>query len=634
MGYIHANKEVDKHVILDMQKLLRHRGPDDNGTDLFNIACRVKGVDNCAIAFDRLAIRDLSLSGHQPMHDDTNDIVIAFNGEIYNADDFREELVKKGYFFRGHSDTEVLLYMYKEEGIDGMLKKLDGMYAICIADKQNDCIYLVRDRIGEKPLYYYQKEDFLMFASEYKAFYCHPSFKAELNEDVVDEYFLFRYISNGDTLLKGVKNLTPGSYLKITSTEIKQKIYWTLPDVAPNNLSEGENKEKLNQLLRKSLQRRLISDRKIGLQLSGGVDSSYLAYLAQDFLKEPLQTYSITFKEKDYSEEKYIDNVNKKLGCVPNKYEFNPQMFLQYWKDCTYYFESPMNHEGSLGLIFLNHCAKDNGVSVMLCGEGADETLGGYSYFPRMANRIQYHNIMYEILKSLKDLLRYKALPKIKTKSDTFISYTQYISDRAFKKIRSADKKRIEQVYEKRRKIWRETPGNNIRKCMNYSILTYLEDLLMRADKTSMASAMEVRVPFLMPELVEFECTIPDKYLVKGAARNAMRSTKMLLKSLCADVYGELFAYRGKRGFSMPLLGFMSDPKVIEFIEARVLPGIKTRGVLNYECIANMWESRNKSSNFSYVEKFFTLWCCFSFELWAQMYLDNSPLSIEKSLYV
>jgi asparagine synthase (glutamine-hydrolysing) len=195
-------KEVDLTVLGKMQNALRHRGPDDAGLHTFSFGSASE-IKNCGVAFDRLSIRDLSANGHQPMFDASNQVMIAFNGEIYNSEELRPELLQDGVKFRGHSDTEVILNLYLKYGIDKTLALLDGMFAICILDARTQKIYLVRDRIGEKPLYIYQNNNVLMFASEFKAFYAHPEFKPVLNEDVVDEYFLFRYSSDNQTILGG-----------------------------------------------------------------------------------------------------------------------------------------------------------------------------------------------------------------------------------------------------------------------------------------------------------------------------------------------------------------------------------------------------------------------------------------------
>jgi asparagine synthase (glutamine-hydrolysing) len=374
------SKKIDVTILSAMQKALCHRGPDDAGLHTFSF-CSKSGFENCGVAFDRLSIRDLSMNGHQPMFDNANEVMIAFNGEIYNSEELRPDLLEEGIEFRGHSDTEVILNLYLKHGIDDMLKMLDGMFAICIVDKRYDKVYLIRDRIGEKPLYIYQDDHKILFASEYKAFYAHPEFKPELNDEAVDEYFLFRYPAGTDTFLKGVQNLEPGSYLEITDGfTVNRRIYWTIPADRKNRNSFEENKRIYDELLHKSVKRRMISDVPVGIQLSGGIDSSYLAYLAKQNVKEALHAYCIVFDDAQFSEERYIDYVNEKVDFTLHKINFQSSEFLAWWRKATYFFEAPMNHEGSLALGLLNQGAKKD-VTVMLCGDGPDETMGGYGQY-------------------------------------------------------------------------------------------------------------------------------------------------------------------------------------------------------------------------------------------------------------
>lgn len=618
IGCLERNKNVDSTIVYDMMSLLRHRGPDDQGYENFVIAGNDFGM-----GFVRLSIRDLSEAGHQPMSNKNRDITITLNGEIYNADELRQPLLEAGYTFKSSSDTEVLLDLYELYGIDKMLPMLDGMYAVCIVDKREDCIYLIRDRLGEKPLYIWDNGSTLLYASEYKAFYCHPDFTAELNEDAVDEYFLFRYVSDGDTLLKGVKNLRPGTYLKIDTKGVHQSVYWDFPDVKPNTLSYEENKKKYDDLLKKSLRRRLISDRKVGLQLSGGVDSSYMAHIAQSMLEEPLHTFSITFDDKKYSEEIYQEQVINKEKCVPHSFDYSSKLFFDCWRECTWYFESPMNHEGSLGLLFLNRRSKDF-VTVMLCGEGSDETMGGYERFYKDAQLLKYWWPLLLSIKNIKSLIKTKHLLSYFSKDCDVIHSSQYISNEHFYALRSKGREAIRNVYRKRLDIMNNIKTKqSLRRWMNYETYTYMQDLLMRADKTSMASSIEVRVPFIMPELVEFACTIPDEFLV-DTRKNIRKGTKAIVKDLCESVYGEDFTYRKKLGFAAPVLRFFCKPDVAKYINDIIMPGIKRRGVVNYCEVEKMWNSCvGTNGNDKNIQ--WPLWCVFSFELWAQLYLDSKP---------
>ena len=611
-GCFERKKSVDDEVVYSMMEILNHRGPDDRGYKHLNVAGGEIGM-----GFVRLSIRDLSTAGHQPMQNATGEIIITLNGEIYNSEELRPLLIEAGYKFNGTSDTEVLLYLYEMYGIDKMLPMLDGMYAICIVDTRIDSFFLIRDRLGEKPLYIYNKPDFMLYASEYKAFYCHPKFTSKLNEDAVDEYFLFRYVSDGETLLDGVKNLQPGSYMKVDRSGSSTIVYWDLPSMNYNNLNFDENTKRYNELLKVSLRRRLISDRKLGLQLSGGEDSSYLAHLIHHMSNEQLHTFSIVFGNKKYSEEEYQKHVVEKNNCIAHYYEYTPEMFFDCWRECTWYFEAPMNHEGSLGLLLLNRKSKKD-VTVMLCGEGADETLGGYGYFYSLSSMLHYPFV--RILKALKNG------GGISSIQDTFISFTQFIPDQEFCRIRDKGKERKEMVFHKRRTILQKTPGKGIRKYMNYDTKTYMQDILMRADKTSMASSIEMRVPFIMPALVEYACSIPDSQLVKyGLRKNKKNKTKRILKELCSQVYGNEFVNRPKSGFGAPILDFFRDNVVKEYIEQTLLPGIDKRNVLNYAEVEKMWkECLNTKGNDLNIK--WPLWCAFSFELWAQMYLDHTPL--------
>lgn len=628
IGYIDTKNSVDVQLIEKMQEILKHRGPDDKGCHTLTIATSHRDNVNCVLGFVRLSIRDLSQNGHQPMSNEKENITIIFNGEIYNADELRPQLIEKGYKFKSTSDTEVLLYLYEEYGIDRMLSMLDGMYAICIADKRLDKLYLIRDRIGEKPLYIYRKGDLLLFGSEYKAFYCHPQFDPVLNEGRLEEYFMFRYLIGDETLLKGVENLTPGSYLSISKEGIHKTIYWAIPNQLQNDLTFEENKAKFDALLKKSVRRRLVSDVPVGIQLSGGVDSSYISYLASQIYPGTLETFGIIFQDERFSEEKYMDFVNDKFQFSSNKFCFDSKLFLEMWKRSTWHFEAPMNHEGTMGLLLLNHEAKKK-VTVLLCGEGSDEGLGGYYRFAQTKYR-ESHKIetfFKNTARNVISLLKHGHIEQSYNIDDFFISMTQCLSNRCCNYITGRTRKDIKNVYKVRREFLNGISGKGIRKYMNYEVKSYMQDILMRADKVSMAASMEVRVPFIMPELVEYETSIPDEYLVDSSRGKVPYHTKKILKALCCGVFGEEFTYRDKYGFAMPLLEYMKSPEVISFVEDRLLPGIKERKLLSYTHVCELWNNRNNPISFTKSEIQQGLWLALSFELWAQMYLDGNVLT-------
>lgn len=636
VGFINKKDKAQIEVIEEMESVIKHRGPDDKGSVVSKFFS--KDFEDCAIGFVRLSIRELTMNGHQPMWNKNKDIVLTFNGEIYNSDLFRDELESKGYEFRGTSDTEVLLYLYEEYGMDEMLTKIDGMFAFCILDYNKHTIYLVRDRIGEKPLYIYQNDEVFLWGSEYKSFYCHKSFEARLNEDVLSEYIMFRYISDNETLLKGVKNVTPGHYLKLTEKGIEDIEYWKLENCRRfNDCSKKECKDRLSEWLDKAVESRLVSDLEVGVQLSGGVDSSHITYLASKKTTHKIKTFGIVFDGKKYSEKRYMDKVDEICEIEPYQYNFESNIFFDSWINSTYYFEAPMNHEGTLGLYYLNKRAKEK-VTVMLCGEGADETLGGYRRFYKYALYkkkpwIKYRNILKRGIKEHNLLGVYQDEKNVDV---AFIKDTQFTNNKTVKHI--LNNNNVEDIISKRYRIFKETNGTGIRKLMNYEVQTYLQDLLMRADKISMASSMELRVPFLMPKLVEFEGTIPDEFLVDATSNDPMRNTKMLLKELSSEVFGEAFAYRPKQGFGIPLMDYFVQEPMYSFINKKVLPGIERRGIFNYHQLKKWWEEElerykreEKHSNNSVVQ---ALWTAFSFEIWADMFIDHTPLAFSMDKYI
>ena len=611
LGFIEKKKKVDYETLLEMNRVLKHRGPDDEGAICFPMFG--SNCDNVGIAHNRLSIRDLSSKGHQPMISKQGDVIICFNGEIYNADDYRDELSKLGIKFESSSDTEVLLYLYLKFGLYDMLQRIDGMFAICIIDKRYDEIFLIRDRIGEKPLYYYENEDVFIWASEYKSFYEHPSFKAVFDEENISEYLMFRYISGGESLLKGVYNVEPGTFIKITKNKIEFNKYWDFSDRIMQCASK-----KIEQIFIDKLQdafsTRLVSDVEVGIQLSGGIDSSCLTeYVSRNQITK---VFGIIFDNEKYSEKKYMDYVIEKCNVEPHLYVLSEDIFLDSWLKTTYYFEAPMNHEGTLGLFHLNEKASKK-VKVMLCGEGADETMGGYSRF-------------YEILKYIE---KNRDTDKMidASASVRFIRSSQFVND--YDVLDMYSEAKIKDVIFKRKNILSGIKGNGIRHFMNYETMTYCQDLLMRADKISMANSIEQRVPYLMTSLIEFENSIPDKYFVSNTQNGYVKNTKVLLKDYCSKIFGYDFAYREKMGFGFSMDEFLMKRNVRRYIEECLLPGIKRRGLLNYETILRIYNKKKEEKlcyNLGNGSATNVLWTAFSFELWAQMYLDANPNKYKK----
>ena len=621
MGILEKTSPVDKSVLQQMQKMLHHRGPDDTGLQIFQMSYKNGLYNYGGVGFDRLSIRDLSQAGHQPMESDDTQVILAMNGEIYNSEELRPQLVEHGVSFHGTSDSEVLLQLYLHYGIEKALQMVDGAFALCIVDQTKQKIYLSRDRMGEKPIYYYRKDNYFLFASEYKAFYCYPQFKATLNEDAVSEYFLFRYPVGESTFLKDVYLIKPGTYMEISNDTISVHAYWTLPEPKSNGFSFDENKQKLKELISKSVARRMISDRPIGIQLSGGVDSSYVAAIMREHSAQEIKSFSITVDDKMLSEEENIDIVNENMKFIPHKLRLDASIFLDNWAKAIWYYEAPVQHEGNVPILQLDsEAAKE--VSVLMCGDGADECMGGYSRFPRVMryrdNKLVWRGV--QIKNILKGKRHYGSL------DEYFIAQAQFLKDDQIKALRPQTYKQdIRTAYKYRKQVLRTChSGNTIHRYLQYEIVTYMLDTLLRGDKMSMASSLEMRAPLLMTELIEFLQTVPEKQLVDGS-QPYMHDTKRLLKSLCADVYGDKFAYRYKLGLGLPMHVFFKAEKMRNYVEQMLLPGIQQRGVVNYDYVKAIWNQVDEVTT-CMDSRLQVLWTVFSFEIWAQMYLDKSPL--------
>lgn len=625
MGILQRSNPIENTILCSMQKLLYHRGPDDRGIETFDFTPYNDSneYNYAGVAFNRLSIRDLSLKGHQPMWDANHQVMIAMNGEIYNADELRNELKSQGSIFIGTSDTEVLMHLYIRCGLEETLKRLDGAFAICIWDSRLQTIYLVRDRIGEKPLYYYQNKGLFLFASEYKAFYCHPDFKAELNEDGAAEYFMFNFPTSETTLLKNVYLVRPGTYLSITNQSTTVTEYWDIPKATDNGKSIEENKATLKQLIHKSVERRLVADKPIGIQLSGGVDSSYVAAMVKKGCNMDIKSYAIVFDDSVTSEEKYIDYVNDHLNIKTHKLKFEPKDFLNNLQSSIWHYEAPMHFTGNIPLYQLNKEASKE-IAIMLCGDGADECMGGYYPVWRAVNYYNKGNGLVWKGVQLKNLLQGKW--HYRSLWEWFIAIQQDLTDEQAKHLfPHSYKKFIKTAYRARYKVKeRYDRGSFVHDILCYEIRTYMLDTLLRGDKMAMAASIELRAPLLMPELVEFLQTIPSEQLVTEK-ETVMRGTKVVLKSLCADEYGEDFAYRQKLGLDMPEQTYWQDKNIRKYVETQLLPSIKKRGICNYEYVLSIWNNI-PAIHSCYNPDLTLIWKVMNFEIWAQQYLDNSPL--------
>ena len=555
---------ADARVLAAMTGLVRHRGQDDRGELCVSLR---GGVADTALGFQRLSILDLSMRGHQPMTAADGSIAILFNGEIYNAVDYAPELERDGYRFRSRSDAEVIAALYERHGIDGLTERLEGMFAIVIADTRRGVVHLVRDRFGIKPLYHAQCGQAVLFASEAKAFLGHPAFRAEIDHGEIDEVLAFRYVAGENTLLKAVRHVPPGHRVTVASGGVTSTRYWTIPDQSDPR-SPVNAVDRLGDLLRSSVTSQLRSDVKVGCQLSGGIDSSLVTILAGT------DAFSIVFDEPKFSEEQWIVTAAATAKAASHRVMFDADAFVDALDAASWHMDQPISVPNSMALWLLAKRARDD-VTVLLSGEGADELFAGYR--------------------------RFSDAP---ADPDAFIRATQFHSDARLRKLRP--EANTQPALAKRRALFAEGGGDHMANCVKYEMQTHLVDLLLRQDRMMMAHAVENRVPFLDRQVVEFARSLP------------VTPGKAIVKDLARRYFDDAFVDRRKSGFNLPLGQYFRAPRFIELMEDRLLPGMASRGLVDATVVRRWW--RRALSAPSTTEGF---WIPVALELWAQQFLDR-----------
>jgi asparagine synthase (glutamine-hydrolysing) len=600
-GFVNLDGAPADGGVLDaMTDMVRHRGPDDRGTRCVSLR---GGIPDTAVGFQRLKILDLSARGHQPMTSPDRTTTLLFNGEIYEALEWKAELEGRGYRFRTGTDTEVILALYECEGLDRMLERLDGMFAIVIADTRRGVVHLLRDRVGIKPLYWAQCGTTVLFASEAKAFLAHPSFRAEIDPTQVDELLAFRYVAGEASLLKGVRHVKPGHHLTITPDGVTEARYWSIPECPDKlRLSRDDAVDRLGSLLGRSVESQLRSDVPVGCQLSGGIDSSLVAVLARAHQRADLDlnAFSIVFAEPRFSEEPWILAAAAAARVVSHRFLFDEAAFMDALDAASWHMDQPISHPNSLALWLLARRSRAH-ATVLLTGEGADELFGGYARFAdaqtaTAANASRRSGVNDPI--------------------DAFIRATQFHPEARLAKLRPAANLRT--AIEKRRALFEEGRSDHLSNCVQYEMRSHLADLLVRQDKMMMAHGVENRVPFLDRRVIEFARALPAEHLVGLSAPMSAPVAKSVIKELASRSFDAAFVYRRKSAFNLPLAQYFRCDRFVALMEDRLLPGMAARGLVDVAVVRRWWRRALKAH--STTEAF---WIPVALELWAQQFIDG-----------
>lgn len=639
---IRSTDEIKK-----MMTVQRHRGPNDSGICGFSFSpqCCYPMQDelmapeycNGLVGFNRLSILDLTPNGHQPMISSDQKVILSFNGEIYNAFDYTRELSQKGYIFHGNSDTEVILNLYLEYGLEKMLLLLNGMFAISIIDLNLGKAYLIRDRFGIKPLYYAVNDQRLIYASELKSIIQTNHFKRELDAEALNEYFAFTTTMNA-CLMKNVEMVHPGQIITYdyAGNQVRKNQYFHINHYhrSPSHKSFNAEKERAEETLKQCIERQTLSDVKVGCQLSGGIDSSLVTYYASQY--EGLDdSVSIVFDDKAYSEEPYIDHVLGLTGIQGHKVALNTSDLINDLETCIWHSDSMLNIENAIGIYHLSREAKKH-VTVLLSGEGADEVWGGYGVF-RGGRIASYRNKINSVFPWLSPSIyhgkEHHYYPHDFSMASFAVKATEDLTADIGKRfLPGFDSSRIRQ---NRLSLFNSLSGNDFDKHIKYEMLTYLPELLVRQDKMSMANSIENRVPLLDNDIVNLAFSLPQSHLMHtGLPRvpdkkiNSLLCTKYMLKRLCEDKYGSKFTYRAKAGFALPLSAYYNDKTFREYILNNIIPSMKDRGIINTKTLSDailnkryLSASGTGSNSTTSTQISRSIWKCINLELWCKLFL-------------
>lgn len=550
-----CSKDVkDKNVIKEMNNQIIHRGPDSDGY-YFD-----KDVN---FGFRRLSIIDLH-EGSQPILNEGGDIAIIFNGEIYNYQELREDLVAKGYKFKTHTDTEVILHGYEEYGEEGILAKLRGMFAFTIWDSKKEKLFGARDHFGIKPYYYALLDGDLLFGSEVKSFLKYPKFKKEVNEKALKHYLVFQYNPLEETFFKGVKKLRPGHYYIYENGKMEIKTYYNLT-LDYNDMTFDEAVGKIEKEVEESVKYHKISDVEVGSFLSGGVDSSYVVATAL-----PDKTFSVGFDNKGFNETMYAKELSDSLGIKNFAKLITPDEFFEGINKVQYYSDEPHANLSSVPLYFLSKLASEQ-VKVVLSGEGADELFAGYNEYADALPQRMYRKLPFSLRHKL--YLKYKDRKHFRGQTiilkygqkveDRYIGPAEIMTDELANSLVTSKYKNSETSRDLTKKYYDEVKNmDDVSKRLYLDMKMWIvEDILLKADKMTMANSIELRVPLLDKKMWELARTIPVKHKVHNEI------TKYAFRTAAKNKLPEDWAKRRKLGFVVPFVVWIKEEKYYKIVK-------------------------------------------------------------------
>jgi asparagine synthase (glutamine-hydrolysing) len=613
LGYVKTQPDFANIDIPSWAETLHHRGPDEYG---------VFSSEAFGLGMRRLSIIDVE-HGHQPIFNETREIVAVFNGQIYNYKELAAMLRLKGHILNSDSDGEVIVHLYEEFG-ELFVEKIDGMFAIALVDLVSNSLHLYRDRFGKKPLVYeVDKDGGILFASELKSL-------LEINKRGIDDisseslglYFAFGYIPSPNTIFSGISKLPPASYLRWQSGKLEITKYWS-PQIRKNLDSLAENKETGKKLITEAIRKRLMSERPLGAFLSGGIDSSLVVAILSEMSASQLETFSVGFEHREYDESEYALTVSKMYNTKHTEIILRDEEIIEGFIDAFNYFDEPFADSSWLATFLLSRVTS-NAVTVAMSGDGGDEAFGGYIRYSLLNKYAKYGKVIW-FVQALNHfhlvpmfLLRGRAKRLLDSTPASHSKAGMYEAMMTLTGV-STRKRIFKNRYESaaifphswfKQKFESSVNSQAVMKANLYDINTYLpDDLMYKVDIASMASSLEVRAPFLDPTVVEFGLSLPSDQRVTDVG-------KVLLREIAYDYLPRDLIDRPKMGFGIPRSEWLSGP----------LANTLEETLFNSESLIYNWLDQTE------VEKLYgefksgshvdgTLWSIICLELWGRRWL-------------
>ena len=622
---LHADERARLNVMRDV---ITHRGPDDAGT-----YCD----DQAGLVHRRLSIVDLA-AGHQPLANEDETIWIAFNGEIYNHEQIRPELEAAGHTYRTRCDTETIVHAYEQWG-DACVEHFRGMFAFAIWDQPRRRLLLARDRMGIKPLYWTRRGDRLVFGSEIKAILESGLVAAEANDRAIPELLSTRYVSGEETLFKGIYRLLPGHVLTFERGVVTTRQWWDVPvgtsrpEIA--ELSDADAVAQFRARLEEAVRTRLMADVPLGMFLSGGLDSSAIAALMAGMIDRPLQTFSVAFKQRAFSELDYARQVATAIKADAHEIVIDDADFFGALPKLLWHEDEPLAHPSSVPLYFVSKLASEH-VKVVLTGEGSDELLAGYGKYPRALANWRAGSFWNVAPEPLRDFVANTVVPRLPARvaryaKRSFLAMPRTPEAMFFDNFASIGLRRqasllgprlaglaTADAYSASRAYFDRPNGNSstLDRLLYTDLKTYLVELLMKQDQMSMAASIESRVPFLDHHLVEFATALAPRMKLRGL------TTKWILRESVKSILPKEILTRKKMGFPVPFSLWLRGAGAGIARDVLLDSRARQRGVTDPVAVSALIEAHASGAG----DAGDALWSLMNLELWYRTFVDGEGI--------